>query len=119
MSWKKEIAKELSFSQKTSVQKTTNIINGSLDMIVEILSKEGRIELRNFGVLEVVKRKARTGKNPKTGEVVFIPSKYSVKFRPGKEMISKIIEEERKNKIENNNLLESYTTEGEQDEARI
>lgn len=96
MGWKKEIVKELSFSSKTSLQRTNKIINGSLDMIVEILSKEGKIELRNFGVLEVVKRKAKTARNPKTGEVVFVPSRYSVKFKPGKEMIAKVVEEERK-----------------------
>lgn len=106
MSWKKEIAKQLAFSSKTSLHKASEIISNTFSMITDILAKEGKIELRNFGVLKVAKRKARTARNPKTGEVVFVPSKYCVRFVPSKEMIQKIIEEERKN----NNLVESYKT---------
>jgi integration host factor subunit beta len=107
MSWKREIAKQLSVSSQTSLHKTNKIISNTLAMINDILAKEGKIELRNFGVLKVAKRKARTGRNPKTGEVVFVPSKYCVKFVPSKEMIQNIIEQERQNNI----LLESYRTE--------
>ena len=45
------------------------------------------MELRNFGVFDVVTRKARVGRNPKMPEVtVQIPAKAKVRFRAGKEM---------------------------------
>lgn len=46
---------------------------------------ERRIELRNFGVFEVKKTKAKpTARNPQTNEPVFVPSRRKTLFRPGK-----------------------------------
>lgn len=96
MSYKKEIAKELAVSASTSISNANKMIGKTLDLVVQILAKNGRVELRNFGVLELVKRKAKVARNPKTGEAVFIPSRYAVKFKPSKEMIDTIVEENRK-----------------------
>ena len=47
--------------------------------------QERRIELRNFGVFEVKKTKAKpTARNPQTNEPVFVPSRRKTLFRPGK-----------------------------------
>jgi hypothetical protein len=54
-----------------------------------------RIELRNFGVFEVKKRAARKARNPRTGEKVFVPEKFVVTFKPGKEMEERVHELER------------------------
>ena len=48
--------------------------------------REGRIELRNFGVFEVRERKPRKARNPRTGENVKVPAKLVVTFKPGREM---------------------------------
>ena len=49
------------------------------------------MELRNFGVFDVVTRKARVGRNPKNPTVtVQIPPKKTVRFRPGKELKSAV-----------------------------
>ena len=48
--------------------------------------EEGRIELRNFGVFEVKKRKARQARNPRTGETVMVPERCVVRFKSGMEM---------------------------------
>lgn len=46
---------------------------------------ERRIELRNFGVFEIKKTKAKpTARNPQTNEPVFVPSRRKTLFRPGK-----------------------------------
>ncbi|MFP6659453.1 MAG: HU family DNA-binding protein, partial [Pirellulales bacterium] len=50
----------------------------------------GRIELRNFGVFEVKRRAARKARNPRTGEKVFVPQKFVVTFKPGKEMEERV-----------------------------
>lgn len=43
-----------------------------------------RIELRGFGVFEVKHRKSRIGRNPKTKEVIEIPERNVVAFKPSK-----------------------------------
>lgn len=62
------------------------VING----IIETIVKEERLELRNFGVFEVKHRKARKARNPKTDEVVIVPERASITFRPGKFMKDRV-----------------------------
>ena len=91
---KKEIVKTISEEIGLTQLKTKEIVQKTFDAIVETLVDEGRIELRNFGVFEVKKRAARKARNPRTGDKVFVPEKYVVTFKPGKEM------EERVRKLE-------------------
>ena len=46
----------------------------------------GRVELRGFGAFSTRARDARTGRNPRTGEVVDVDAKRVPYFKPGKEM---------------------------------
>jgi nucleoid DNA-binding protein len=61
-----------------------------LDGITDVIASEGRIELRNFGVFEVRRRKERRARNPRTGEQVFVPSKNVVTFKPGRLMTRRV-----------------------------
>src|ERR1017187_8021679 len=70
--------------------KTKEIVQQTFDAIVETLLVEKRIELRNFGVFEVKRRKARKARNPRTGERVDVGPKSVVTFKPGKEMEERI-----------------------------
>ena len=83
---KKEIVKAISDEIGLTQLKTKEIVQKTFDAIVETLMTEMRIELRNFGVFEVKKRAARKARNPRTGDKVFVPAKYVVTFKPGKEM---------------------------------
>ena len=65
---------------------TKEIVQWTFEAIIETLVKEGRIELRNFGVFEVKQRKPRKARNPRTGERVDVEAKNVVTFQPGKEM---------------------------------
>ncbi|HMM37977.1 MAG TPA: HU family DNA-binding protein [Desulfovibrio sp.] len=60
------------------------------DAVLESLAgalREGQdVELRPFGSFRVVERKARTGRNPRTGEPVAIPARRAVIFRAGAQM---------------------------------
>ena len=63
------------------------VIQKSLDYIVEALEQDETVEFRNFGVFEVRDRKQRIGRNPnKPEQVVTIPTRKVVKFKPGKVM---------------------------------
>jgi integration host factor subunit beta len=83
---KKEIVRQISERLDLTQLKTKEIVQQTFDAIVETLLEDGRIELRNFGVFEVKRRKARKARNPKTGERVDVPPKNVVTFKPGKEM---------------------------------
>ena len=69
---------------QTDVQKVVQL---TLDYISEAVSRGDKVELRNFGVFEVRKRKPRIGRNPNEPNTnVTIPSRTVVRFKPGKEM---------------------------------
>ena len=59
------------------------VVQKTLDCIIDSLSEGKKVELRNFGVFKVKQRKGRTGRNPRTGEVVPVPPKKVVVFKPG------------------------------------
>jgi nucleoid DNA-binding protein len=65
---------------------TKEIVQWTFEAIINTLVKEGRIELRNFGVFEVKQRKPRKARNPRTGARVDVEAKNVVTFQPGKEM---------------------------------
>lgn len=87
---KKEIVKEISERANLTQLKTKEIVQWTFDAIVETLARDGRIELRNFGVFEVKRRKPRKARNPRTGAKVDVGPKNVVTFKPGKEMEEKV-----------------------------
>lgn len=67
------------------------VLQKSLDYITEALEKGETVEFRNFGVFEIATRKSRVGRNPnKPEDVVVIPERRVVKFKPGKVMKQRI-----------------------------
>lgn len=83
---KKEIVRVISERANLTQLQTKEIVQWTFDAIVDTLLTEGRIELRNFGVFEVKRRKARKARNPRTGDKVEVEAKNVVTFQPGKEM---------------------------------
>jgi integration host factor subunit beta len=61
-------------------------VKAIFDRMSRQLVEGGRIELRGFGSFSLHKRKARVGRNPKTGESVVLDSKAVPHFKPGKEL---------------------------------
>ena len=69
-----------------------DIVQRTLDHITDALANNDTVELRNFGVLEVRQTKPRVGRNPNKPESSFvIPSRATVKFKPGKIMREKVL----------------------------
>ncbi|MCS6852566.1 MAG: integration host factor subunit beta [Gemmataceae bacterium] len=89
---KKEIVKQISERAKLTQLKTKEIVQWTFDAIMDTLVEDEnhRIELRNFGVFEVKRRKARKARNPRTGERVDVEPKNVVTFKPGKEMEERV-----------------------------
>lgn len=66
----------------------------AVNIVLEGISSEmvalGRVEIRGFGSFSVHHRPARMGRNPKTGESVYVPEKHVPYFKPGKEMRERV-----------------------------
>jgi DNA-binding protein HU-beta len=60
------------------------LVNFILDDITEALKRGDKVNISGFGTFTVSNRKARTGRNPKTGEPIEIPASRSAKFKAGK-----------------------------------
>ena len=81
---KRNIIRRIADELGLTAQETRPIVQKTLDAIINVLVEEGRVELRNFGVFEVKKRKARQARNPRTGEKVMVGESVTVKFKPGR-----------------------------------
>ncbi len=66
------------------------VVQRTLELIVDSLSRGETVELRNFGIFKVKTRKPRIGRNPKTGVTVPIPEKKVVSFKSGMVMRKKV-----------------------------
>ena len=64
-----------------------HVVQRTLDHIIDALQAGKHIEFRDFGVFQVITRKSRIGRNPnKPTDVVRIPPRKVVKFKPGRKM---------------------------------
>ena len=87
---KKEMVRAIAEEMNQPQMLVQEIVQRVFDGIIDTLEKERRIELRNFGVFEVKQRKPRKGRNPRTGEIVMVPAKFVVSFKPGREMEERV-----------------------------
>ncbi len=87
---KKDVARRVSELVKEPIYKcepwVASVIEALGDLMMEA-DPEVRIELRDFGVFEVKKTRAKPkARNPKTNETVFIPSRRKTHFKPSKKI---------------------------------
>ncbi len=87
---KKDIVKAISEEVNLPQQKVKEIVQKTFDSIIQLLSKDGVVELRNFGVFKVKKRAARKARNPRTGETVRVKGRKTITFKPGKKMLEEV-----------------------------
>ena len=87
---KKDIVKTIAGDADLTQLKVKEIVQRTFDEIIETLVRDGKIELRNFGVFKVTKRAARPARNPRTSDPVYVPAKCVVTFKPGKEMRDRV-----------------------------
>ena len=87
---KKDIIKKIAEATDIPLMTVTQIVRMLLGGITKILVEEGNIELRNFGIFKVKKRKPRKARNPRTGESVMVPARRTVTFKAGREMQARV-----------------------------
>jgi len=66
------------------------VIDSVLEHMGEALAKGEKVDLRGFGSFSSKDKKARTGRNPKTGEAIEIAARKAVGFKPSKELAAKV-----------------------------
>lgn len=87
---KKDIALKISDDSRIKQTIVKVVVQKTFDCIIDALVRGEKVELRNFGVFKVKERRPRTGRNPRTGEVVPVPSRKVAVFKPGLEMKQQI-----------------------------
>ena len=69
-------------------------LNTFVDAVTKTLAEGGKVAIVNFGSFETSKRKARTGRNPRTGVEMAIPAAVIAKFKAGKRLKDAVNERE-------------------------
>ena len=83
---KAELVDQVARTTQLTKKHAEIMVNTVFDSIVDSLKDGEKIELRGFGSFRIRQRGSRTGRNPKTGARVDVPSKSIPYFKPGKEL---------------------------------
>jgi integration host factor subunit beta len=89
---KKDIVRTIAEEINLPQFRTRVLVQRTFEALIEALVRDGRVELRNFGVFQIKQREARLARNPRTGEPVPVDAKNVVTFKPGKEMEARVRE---------------------------
>ena len=81
---KNDLIGEVAASTGLSKNDSASAVEGVFDAITTALSKGDEVRLVGFGTFSVAKRKASTGRNPRTGEPMTIKASNQPKFKAGK-----------------------------------
>jgi integration host factor subunit beta len=73
--------------QNRDIAQTVSVI---LDAITGSLASGGRAEIRGFGSFNLNYRRPRVGRNPKSGQKVEVPAKWTPHFKAGLELRQKV-----------------------------
>jgi DNA-binding protein HU-beta len=87
---KSELVAKVAEKTKITHAQAEHSVNALLGTIEEALRNGEKVSLVGFGSFDTHKRKARTGRNPKSGAPIKIPAKTVVKFKPGSKLVKKI-----------------------------
>ncbi len=84
---KKDMARSVADAIGCKNNLTLQMVDSLFEAMRETLIEGNRIEIRGFGVLEVKDTKPKpAARNPRTGEVVYVPARRKTHFKPGKQL---------------------------------
>ncbi len=81
---KTELIEHIATKSDISKAAAGRALSSLIEAVTKTLKKGGTVSLVGFGSFSVTKRKARTGRNPKTGAALKIKASKAPRFRPGK-----------------------------------
>ncbi|KPJ72293.1 hypothetical protein AMJ52_06790 [candidate division TA06 bacterium DG_78] len=83
---KAELIEKIAAKAKISKRAANIALNTFVESVTGALKRGDRVALVGFGTFSVAKRKARTARNPRTGETIQVPAKRAPKFKAGREL---------------------------------
>jgi DNA-binding protein HU-beta len=84
---KAELIEQMAEDAGISKAAATTALNSMIDGITKALKKkDGKVTLVGFGTFSKIRRKARKGRNPRTGETIKIKASNTIRFKPGKKL---------------------------------
>ena len=85
---KKDLAEGVAEATGTRKLTALHMVDSLFETMRELLSDGQRIEIRGFGAFSVKATKPKpAARNPKTGEVVYVPARRQTHFKPGKVLL--------------------------------
>ncbi len=79
-----ELISKIAEKAEISKKDAESVVNAFTNVVADALVDGDKVQIVGFGIFEVTERAARTGRNPKTGETIEIPTSKSPKFKAGK-----------------------------------
>jgi len=75
-------------AERTGLRKKdlASVLDITLDVVKAALKKHEKVQISGFGTFEPRRRRARTGRNPRTQEAIKVAASWSLGFRPGKRL---------------------------------
>ena len=84
---KAELVEQMAKDAGISKAAAADALNSFVENVTKTLKKkDGKVTLVGFGTFSKVRRKARKGRNPQTGDAIKIKACNVVKFKPGKKL---------------------------------
>lgn len=87
----REVAEKKINKLKLTDSLVKQVVKEVFDCIIDTVVKEGRLEMRDFGVFSVKERRPRKARNPKTGVQVMLPVRKVLVFKPGYNVKKKLL----------------------------
>lgn len=84
---KKELIEAIAKKTGQSIADSEKALTATLEAIKESVVKGDKVTLKGFGTFAVFERRARKGRNPRTGAEIRIPTLNTIRFRPGSKLI--------------------------------
>lgn len=86
---KLEIYRELAERKDMPLADAIKAVDGVIDIMKDAFKNGRNVYLRGLGSFVIKERKEKTGRNPRTGEVIIIPAHKEVKFNQSQSLIVK------------------------------
>jgi len=83
---KADLIEKIAAKAKISKKAANVALNTFVSSVTTALKKGDRVALVGFGTFSVTKRKARTARNPRTGEPIHVPARKAPKFKAGRDL---------------------------------
>ena len=83
---KAELIEKIAAKAKITKRAANIALDTFVSSVTTELKKGDRVALVGFGTFSVAKRKARTARNPRTGETINVPARKAPKFKAGRDL---------------------------------